>query len=35
MGNFNTVNDLHNTLCAQDKAEALNLKDFNMITGII
>ena len=34
IGNCNTLNDLSNKLCVQNKTEDLNLNMFNMITGI-
>ena len=34
VGNCNALNDLSNKLCAPNKTDDLNLKVFNMITGI-
>ena len=33
-GSCNTLNDLSNKVCVQNKTEYLNLSVFNMITGI-
>ena len=34
VGSCNTINDLSNKLCFPNKAKDLNLRVFNMITGI-
>ena len=34
LGSCNTLNDLSNKVCAPNRTEDLNLRMFNMITGI-